>query len=524
MNRPKAKRSFYIHMRLPLLLILIIIVSGPAVAQNAPNALSPMGINLSSVTYWSPELVFVDLFKRSQPWQSKLKGHSKKRGNDLVLTNKGELIGLHPDQRAESIIIREDGHYPAGNYLCLYEGGGEIEFKFDAVVKRRSPGRILLHVNPSDDGMLMAIKETYPEDPIRNIRIILPEFENSYQDHPFHPDFLKRWVRFKVIRFMDWMETNNSGIVTWADRPVPDMQTQGGKRGVALEYMILLANILKADPWFCMPHKASYNYVHNFAMMVKKKLDPDLKIYVEYTNEAWNDQFDQSDYCRKMGRKMSLSSDPVKAKLFFYAKRSMDIFKIWGSVFGGSKRLVRVLGSQYDNPWISRQILNYENAWQQADALAVAPYFGQKLGSPKQKERVLGMSVENILDFCLEDIRQNHQKLSAHQSEAGPHGLDLIAYEGGQHLSGRHGVENDKIVTYLFNEANRHPRMKDLYQYDLSEWKRAGGKLFVAFASMSRYSKWGSWGLLEHMDQNHETAPKFQGVIEFIENNPVWWR
>ena len=39
--------------------------------------------------------------------------------------------------------------------------------------------------------------------------------------------------------------------------------------GVALEYMIALCNELEADPWFCIPHTATDEYVREFAKQVK---------------------------------------------------------------------------------------------------------------------------------------------------------------------------------------------------------------------------------------------------------------
>lgn len=69
------------------------------------------------------------------------------------------------------------------------------------------------------------------------------------------------------LRFMDAGHTNGNPISAWADRPLPsDRTAQGSARGVALggmayEHMVLLANTIGADPWFCVPHAASDDYV-----------------------------------------------------------------------------------------------------------------------------------------------------------------------------------------------------------------------------------------------------------------------
>lgn len=496
--------------------VISVLVFALAYAQPRAESGFPMGINLTSVCYWSTENPFIDFFKQSQPWQAQKKGVGYGKGGTLDLDPEGWIRSLQPDQWADTLICRNNRHYPTGEYVCLYDGDGRIKFGFDARVKDRRKGRIVLQVSPSRQGILLRLVETNPSNPIRNIRLIAPRFEKTYKSQIFNPEFLKRWEGFKVIRFMDWMRTNNSIVETWYQRPTIHMQTQGGNKGVALEYMILLANRLKASPWFCMPHEASHDYVENFAKMVKEKLDPSLKIYVEYSNEVWNFQFEQTRYAGRLGQGMKLSEDPFEAELFFYAKRSKEIFHIWEDVFGNSDRLVRVLASQGSNPRTSKKILGFEKAYESADALAIAPYFGSHLGKPETQNQVAKMSVGEILNRCRIHMAESHRKIAIHAALAKKHGLDLIAYEGGQHLVGTGGAENNPEMTALFLATNKDPEMKTLYLEDLKGWQKSGGKLFTAFSSMGSYGKWGSWGLLQHPGQNPVTAPKYQAILEFM--------
>jgi hypothetical protein len=91
-----------------------------------------------------------------------------------------------------------------------------------------------------------------------------------------------------------------------------------------------------------------------------------------------------------------------------------------------------------------------------------------------------------------------------------------MAYEGGQHLAGHGGAENNDSLTALFHAANRHPGMKDLYTRHLADWNASGGDLFCVFSSMGRYSKWGSWGLLENAAQHPQTVAKYQAIHEYL--------
>ena len=109
-------------------------------------------------------------------------------------------------------------------------------------------------------------------------------------------------------------------------------------------------------------------------------------------------------------------------------------------------------------------------------------------------------------------IDRNQGTTLKHAELAKRHGLKLLAYEGGAHLVGVNGAENNDKLTALFTAANRNPRMKDLYLRDLRNWQGAGGDLFVVFSSTARPSKWGNWGTLEYDAQDPATAPKYQAI------------
>jgi hypothetical protein len=102
-------------------------------------------------------------------------------------------------------------------------------------------------------------------------------------------------------------------------------------------------------------------------------------------------------------------------------------------------------------------------------------------------------------------------------------GLPLITYEGGQHLVGTGGAENNQTLTNLFMAANRDPRMGAIYADYLNMWKAQGGQLFAVFNCVDAFSKWGSWGMLEYMDANRIRAHKYVAIVNFVAQNPKWW-
>jgi hypothetical protein len=73
-----------------------------------------------------------------------------------------------------------------------------------------------------------------------------------------------------------------------------------------------------------MPHQASDEYVRQFALLVKEKLDPSLKVYIEYSNEVWNGIFAQHRYAEEQGKKIGLGPKerPWEGAAMFYRRDS----------------------------------------------------------------------------------------------------------------------------------------------------------------------------------------------------------
>lgn len=463
------------------------------------------GVNLANVVDWSGEWPFADVFKTSRPWMEKGPG-------PFTYDSAGNPM-LRPGQSVETLIFRDqDGHYPAGQYVATYEGSGEVEinqFDVEEVVSTQ-PGRIVFKVKPANGGILVKVTSSSPRDPIRNIRILAPGLENSKAT--FFPLFEERLQPFRVLRFMDWQRTNNSVLVDWSQRPKPGDSRYSTELGVPIEVMIDLANARQIQPWFCIPHQADDQLVRSFAELVKQRLDPKLKVYLEYSNEVWNWGFGQTAYADQRGKKLKLGAPD---HLRYYVKRSCEIFDIFGEVFGGTERLRRVLSGQFANPRDCEFILSCDDAYQKADALGVGAYFGYELGSPKTAEATAKLSVDDILQRCEREIDGTHRELiRRHVALAKKYKLKLVAYEAGQHLVGHGGAENNIELQKLFVAANQHPRMAWLYRQQARHWFVEGGDAFVAFNFACQPSKWGSWGLMEYQDQPIQAAPKYRAIME----------
>ena len=499
-------------------------LNGQTTAPKAIISGARLGMNLNGPADWNTELPFVDVFHFSREWISQKLGEGWGKGPSLILDADGYVTKLEPGCFAETILCTvEGGHYPSGDYTVYYDGKGKLDFGGAASVATNAPGKITIKVDAKKGSVFLRVVETDSLDHIRNIRVIMPGFETTYKTNPFHPIFLKRWQGMSSLRFMDWMMTNGSKVAKWADRPKLVDATYT-TRGIPLELMIDLCNRQKADAWFCMPHRADDDYVRNFAQLVKQRLAPGLKVYIEYSNEVWNSGFEQNRYSQDKAKELKLGPAERlwEGGAMYYGKRSVEIFKIWTDVFGGHDRLVRVLAWQAaaDAYWTDGLLLSQPGIATNADALAIAPYITMCIPptstDPKQ------LSAETVSKWTVDQVMDNVEKtalpeaiswITRQKAIANKYKLKLITYEGGQHLVGIQGGENNDEMTRLFQEANSSPRMGRVYTKYLAAWTTAGGDLFSYFSSTGSWSKWGSWGITQYYDDDVTKSPKFMSVM-----------
>ena len=390
----------------------------------------------------------------------------------------------------------------------------------------------------------------------------------------FNPDYLMFLRNFKVVRMMNLMEASlktlcysaddcPAGVGTWDDRSTLNDAVWGGNdgrtpdenhKGVPVEVMIALANTLKRDIWVNMPHIANDDYVSQYAQQLYTNLDPSIKVYLEYSNEVWNNGFAANAYAVSEGRKLGLDTVPAEfdgyrdsdyfARLRFYSQRAVEIFKLWETEFGGSNsRIVRVLGSFIGDKVLTEQMLK-NVATYDVDAVAIAPYF---FGCPYRdicidapKTLKDAVTVDDIFEVINQsgdvDVKSLEGTIDAVKLQltiTNQYNLKLVSYEGGQHLVtgvfGKAVTDAGEQARYrkLFNQANRDPRMKGIYVNFLNAWKglsNEGASLFTLYTLPQSFYRYGNFGLKEHLNKNRSESPKYDGVMTFQEAvKTCWW-
>jgi hypothetical protein len=513
------------------------------VPEKRLNYNSSVGTNLGGISYYTSQWSFVDVMKISSDWVSLgYPGYS----NDGFVWGNGQPIHLRPDgypayllpgQMLGKLMLRDVRfHAPAGKYICLYDGDGVIDFSFDAHLISRSKNRVEFMFQPTylvgctaayctDNGVLLKILETNVNDPIRNIRVIMPGFESLYESMPFHPFFLKNIQYYSTLRFMDWQRTNSNTEIYWSDRNLPSNASQSV--GVSLEHMIELSNLIGANPWFCIPHKASDDYIRRMAAMIRDRLRPDVDIYIEYSNEVWNGLFSQATYATEQGKLRGLSSDQYLARYRFYSERSVEIFTIFKSVFINSKTKVHyVLSSWTISTSATKEIISWKNAYLHATVVGVAPYFDcGGLGSPQNAAHTALLTVSEVIDICNRTMHSSIQPILVNMKKMISHyNLSYITYEAGQSL-----VETNIIsygngetagLTNLFIAVNRDPRMYDLYKLYIDVLNSVNlideNRPLMHFSSCGIPTKYGSWGVIEYSGQPVSDTPKYRALVDIL--------
>lgn len=481
------------------------------------------GINLSPLEDWSREQPYINIMKLSRNWISQRQGVWDSK-EDLALDENGYVTSLKPGQWAATLMLTEvTTNFPKGEYVFLYDGEGEFEWKGNARLIESSPGRQVVEFTPTGSGFIhMIMTSVNEEDYPRNMRFVKAENEKLSKTELFTPEFKERWKNVNTIRFMDWTHTNPTKLSYWGDRPMPGWRTYA-KHGAPWEDIIALCNELQVNAWINIPHLADDDFIKRTAEMFRDQLDPNLGVYIEFSNEVWNGMFPATRWANNMGVEAGLGPEPWRAGAQFYAEQCKRMFDIIDPVFAGphEKRLRKVMATQAGNIGIGRISAKHKDIAKYADVWAIAPYMAFNVPVKPMRwnksmpiaEVARDWTVDQVFDYMLEtSLPASIRDMEQHKELADEYGLELVAYEGGQHLSPLGSANRDTKLVNLLSNVNRDPRMGELYTEYINAWEDVGGDLFCFFNSGQRYTNAGAWGHFEHWGQPLETAHKQRAV------------
>ena len=604
---------------------------------------------------------FANIFKTARPFESDRPNLVKNKNGWPCFTKAGEKVKTNILQSAKKDSV-PNGIYPlhySGNVNINVKGASLIQCPDGRTSTRTNSKRKCLKVNIRDqlnvNGIIIEIEGRDKGACLEDLKVILPGGQPNYEEEiekdpskiVFNKDYIDYLGPFKVLRMMNLMyasprlpdacrkiqeqsiasnpkvyswnnlssEAKNCTIDTSYNRTSSNRAKLGDAtwgvshdtdkrnwRGVPMEVMTELVKKTGANPWINIPHNASPEYIREMAKQLAevKKVNPNIKIHVEYSNEVWNGRFWGAKYIQSITkdpypnesrdflikklnsltaqyqreRKNAESSgqmDKVKeiterfnglkqpyrdklnkkvdAEVESYVNKSLEVFDIFEQEIG-SESLSRTLGTNQKDPNRTKRMLTLlkENGkLDQVDAVATATYFHSCWGASKKEgvqcqkylkeSKKQGMysvkSEDQVLDLLLDSknpegvdhvisqVKKQQGVLDSKDFKEA--NIDLVAYEGGQHLTldnmpadlkARITPTKKKELIKLIHKANNHPKMAKIYEKLYEGWKDAGGKTHVNFIMAQSQSQYGSFGMSTHLNDKSSSV-KYSKAKEY---------
>jgi hypothetical protein len=500
------------------------------------------------------------------------------------------------------------GAYPSGNYAVSWDGPADA-LTFEGQTLGSVTSSTTGGVTHNTATLAFTQKLSSPEgsvyfqiktsSAISNLHIQAPDSLVA-SGHIFLNDYLRLMQPYSSIRVMQLLNMDSPSytakIRNWGDRTWPTSGSRVNRPGgIAYEDIVALANETGKDVWINVPVAATDEFVCRLARLFRygeqgtpadtttcvpgaaagtadiTPINSKSKIYVEYSNEVWNNAFQQwvDIYCMANAGLNVLHTDGTVARACdsdlatppsafaaaalanpafqqYWApaaagtspnggftredqlagvltKRQSDIFRsVFGCTNGDGCQAQIVYNVQAANPdeaddMLAFQTKAYGNA-NAIDALAIAPYFYTLSASDND-------SVDDIFSALDQELAPGGKMqdwLTKAVTLANKYNLKVVAYEGGNGIT-ENAAQDAGADAMASNSANAilaqsDPRMYGEVQKYLALWGSVVGKdaLFTYFDWVSsEYAPRGyAWGLL--INQDDPGSQKYDGVMSQI--------
>jgi hypothetical protein len=309
---------------------------------------------------------------------------------------------------------------------------------------------------------------------------------------------------FSTLRLMEFLQINANPVTSWAGRKLATDPTQQDPRGVAWEYVIQLANAANKDIWINIPQgvnlsdTSANNYVTQLATLLKANLNPNLHVYVEFSNELWNTVFSQSNAntnaavaAVNSGTDTTLNYDGVNNQWYWgyrlAAHNIVTISQLFANVYGAAaiNTTIRpVYVSQEIQPFLTEDSLtyiqkNFGNPKQFLYAIGGAPYFTASTADTTLTSLFASLTLgldQYLPGFSGLPVYTGGTVYSgiSFLSLANYYGLKRVTYEGGPDLSA-------EASAVLAEQAVSDVRINQMIQGQLANYFGCGNNLFVFY-------------------------------------------
>ena len=539
----------------------------------APSGIrGKIGQNISGLSDYERQMVYIDAARTMRPFGSLEKPWDPPSG--------APLVGPDGWPTADFGVTLFTEGTPSWNGVYHFSAKGKVErveayaspcrvvpgsVTFDEVTGR-TRADIECSVRPGQTAQ-MHLRFIGTQGGLKDLKLIRPGYtEEDAEKQVFTSEFLAllRQLNAGVLRGMDWQRINGSTVSKWSERATRGRPTYSGRPGAPLEDFILLCNTVGADFWLNIPHMADDDYVRRAALLARDTLDPNLFVWVEYSNELWNGAggFGQSRWNQQQADAEFEAGDaryhPTNRTMRGWqrtGKRTAEIGRIFRDVFAEktqARRVRVVLSGQAGYPevietaakWITDNVGPLK---EHVYAVAAAPYFG----SDKYWDKRTDLTVDSYLSpgytwqVDVRDARgrtvkgpdgkpvtetrteagvflmdraegvMRGQKLARLFALARREGVKACCYEMGLGLGDSDASKQAKIA------VNRDPRLRAPTERYLNLWfETAPDVADVAcwFTAASRWHAKGSYGATD--DVKDLDVPKVQAAATVSARHP----
>ena len=383
---------------------------------------------------------------------------------------------------------------------------------------------------------------------VSNVKLIQPGYAAD-TTQVFTNAMLNDLAPFSALRYLNIDQANNYHSVQdangklipleWSQRKLPSAasQTSGpGQPGEAWEYMVAMANATNTDMWINIPASASNDYVTQLASLIKNGdtvdgvtyagLKPNLKVYLEFSNEVWGGSYNPYGYNIESAREQvaagnsPLNNDGATGQGTWgernYLAQTMRVTNIFRGVMGADPTYAKI-----------RPVLGWAEGYYQYYS-STFPWFEKNYGAPSNYFYGMGnanydsptdySSVTNLINSLTNSLTVQATRTMHLSAIAKSYGLHVVAYEGGPDA----GSAPDAAGAQVALAANRDPRMEALIAQEYTTWYAAGGDLAMVYDGP--YENWtpnNQYSILEVAQAANPTAsPKYRGLVDLGKANP----
>ena len=276
------------------------------------------------------------------------------------------------------------------------------------------------------------------------------------------------------------------------------------------------------------------DYIQNLATMWKNdyKHWGVNKLFIEFSNECWNPQFQCHSYMELMGNKTNQSSYQ------YYGQRVCEIRKIFDDTLDPSGKqntddlIYVVMGAQDANYWVAIQELPGHS--QCVNGVAIAAYYCM-YNLTQQQEVAYSNDVlfENIQSVQTQDYHETRwtdneivaRSYTGHDGQA----LNIVGYEGSWGCTPPYGPYRSNL-TDKYNSMCLDKGISPTISLNLANWYKTVTQdinnkfsLINVFSYIGWGGQYGNWGHLQYQDsytnESSNGRYKWDGLVSYIQQN-----